>query len=71
VKTEDNLIDLTSEEGINWLEDNMHSDSVSVFRSQKKYKNRKQDIFDLIEKGGRLSEGVFYKSIASFLSKTS
>ena len=70
VKTEDSSIDLTSEGGINWLEANMYSDSVSIFRSQKKYKNRKQDIFDLIEKGGHLSEGVFYKSISSFLSKT-
>tara|TARA_B100000767_G_scaffold274766_1_gene308850 strand:+ start:11629 stop:12105 length:477 start_codon:yes stop_codon:yes gene_type:complete len=70
VNTEDSSIDFTSEAGISWMEANMHSDSVSIFQSQKKYKNRKQDIFDLIEKGGRLSEGVFYKSIASFLSKT-
>ena len=71
VKTEQNLIDFTTQDGIKWMEANMHSDSVSIFRSQKKYNNRKQDIFDLIMKGGRLSEGAFYKSIYSFLSKTS
>ena len=71
VKTEQNSIDFTTQDGIKWMEVNMHSDSVSIFRSQKKYNNRKQDIFDLIMKGGRLSEGTFYKSIYSFLSKTS
>ncbi len=67
IKTEENSIDFTTPEGFIWMEENFQSDMTILLRSQKKYKNRKHDIFDLIQKGGNITDGTYYKSIASFL----
>ena len=68
IKTEEQAIDLSTPEGFLWMEKNFQSDRISLFQSQKKYKNRKRDIFDLIQKGGNITDGTYFKSIASFLS---
>lgn len=68
VKSADQSIDFTSTEGFEWLETNLLSDTISLFQSQKKYTNRKHDIFDLIQKGACITEGAHFKSITSFLS---
>ena len=71
VKSEDKTKDFTSYEGLKWLEANLQSDSITLFQSQKKYQNRNHDIFDLIQKGARITEGTYFKSITSFLSNPS
>ncbi len=71
VKSEDTTQDFTSPDGFRWLEANLQSDSITLFQSQKKYKNRNQDIFDLIQKGASITEGAYFKSITSFLSNPS
>jgi len=63
--------DFTSPDGFRWLEANLQSDSITLFQSQKKYQNRNHDIFDLIQKGARITEGTYFKSITSFLSNPS
>ena len=71
VKSEDKTKDFTSPDGFKWLEANLQSDSITLFQSQKKYQNRNHDIFDLIQKGARITEGAYFKSITSFLSNPS
>jgi hypothetical protein len=71
VKSEDKTIDFSTPEGLEWMEANLLSESITLFQSQKKYSNRKHDIFDLIQKGARITEGAYFKSITSFLSNPS
>ena len=71
VKSEDKTKDFTSPEGFKWLEANLQSDSITLFQSHKKYQNRTHDIFELIHKGARITEGTCFKSITSFLSNPS
>ena len=68
IKTQDQTVDFTRPSGLQWIQDHFHSDSISLFQSQKKYSQRKHDIYDLIQKGGQLSNGSLFKSISSFLS---
>ena len=71
VKSEDKTIDFTIPDGLEWMEANLLLESITLFQSQKKYSNRKHDIFDLIQKGARITEGAYFKSITSFLSNPS
>ena len=71
LKSEDHAIDFTSPSGLQWLQDNFQSESLSLFQSSKTYSNRKQEIFDLIQKGGNITTGTYFKSISSFLSNPS
>ena len=71
LKTEDHAIDFTSPSGLQWIQDNFQSESLSLFQSSKTYSNRKQEIFDLIQKGGNITTGTYFKSISSFLSNPS
>jgi hypothetical protein len=71
LKSEDHAIDFTSPSGLQWIQDNFQSESLSLFQSSKTYSNRKQEIFDLIQKGGNITTGTYFKSISSFLSNPS
>lgn len=71
LKSEDHAIDFTSPSGLQWVQDNFQSESLSLFQSSKTYSNRKQEIFDLIQKGGNITTGTYFKSISSFLSNPS
>lgn len=71
LKPEDHTIDFTSPSGLQWVQDNFQSESLSLFQSSKTYSNRKQEIFDLIQKGGNITTGTYFKSISSFLSNPS
>lgn len=71
LKSEDHTIDFTSPIGLQWVQDNFQSESLSLFQSSKTYSNRKQEIFDLIQKGGNITTGTYFKSISSFLSNPS
>ncbi len=54
-------IDLTKQEGLKWLIENITDSSVSFFKGQKKYsKERNLELFDLIEKGGIVSKGELF-----------
>jgi hypothetical protein len=71
LKSEVHTIDFTSPSGLQWIQDNFQSESLSLFQSSKTYSNRKQEIFDLIQKGGNITAGTYFKSISSFLSNPS
>ena len=71
LKSEDHTIDFTSPSGLQWVQDNFQSESLSLFQSSKTYSNRKQEIFDLIQKGGNITTGTYFKSIIYFLSNPS
>lgn len=54
-------INLFDEEGFKWLMSNPLDNSVEVFKGFKEYStNRNKEIFDLIEKGSRVSKGEIY-----------
>lgn len=64
VKTSLN-VSFTTQEGLDWLADNLLHDQVELFTAEKNYtSNKKQDIFQLIQQGANICEGNLYESIA-------
>ena len=62
VKITDQSIDLTTQDGLDWLK-TMPNQSSYFYKAQKFEKERNTEIFDLIEKGGQLSDGKLYQSL--------
>lgn len=57
--------DLSSSEGLDWLQKNLNNEAVELFKGAKKYsKERNLELFELIEKGSEISEGKLYKFIS-------
>ena len=55
-------IDFKTNNGISWLRENLMSESVKIYNSQKKYSSdRNDDKFDLIIKGGVITNGALFK----------
>ena len=54
--------DLTKQKGFDWLRDNLMSDDVELFQSDKKYSKDKQlDKFQLIQQGSAITKGELFK----------
>lgn len=65
-----NVADLTTPKGLQWLEKNIYSNEVQMFEGKKKLvKERKLEIFDLIKQGVQISDGTIFK-ILSEIKKT-
>lgn len=61
VKVTKKNINLLEKEGYEWLFKNVTSDAVEILKGSKPYeKERNQELFDLIEKGGYISKGALY-----------
>lgn len=61
LKLTNNEVDLTTPEGFNWLRDNLLSDEVEIFHSQKDYSKDKQlDKFALIQQGAVITKGELF-----------
>jgi hypothetical protein len=57
-------VDLMQKEGLQWLSDNMFTDTVEIHLGKKEYQNeRNTAIFDLIKEGAILSDGQLYLQI--------
>jgi hypothetical protein len=57
-------VDFMQKEGLQWLSDNMFTDTVEIHIGKKEYKSeRNTAIFDLITEGAILSDGQLYLQI--------
>ncbi len=55
-------VDLTTKTGFSWLRDNLMSDHLELFDSEKVIKgDKKSSIFELIEKGAQITKGELFK----------
>ena len=63
-------VDLTTEEGMKWLQVNVSTDEVELFTAQKSYsKEPNIDKFKLIQQGAFISKGEWYNSLDKFINK--
>ena len=61
VKIAIETIDITTSEGYKWLQKNFGSDEVEFFTASKEYsKDKKEDIFSLIQQGSTITKGDLY-----------
>jgi len=62
-------IDLTTADGLAWLQTNINSDEVELFTATKEYsEDRNKDIFELIQQGAEISEGTLFEAISSLIA---
>ena len=70
VKTTNSSVNFLKKEGIEWLSKNAGDASLEYFYAHKNYtKERNEELFDLVEKGGIMTKGHLYKSIAQIIKK--
>ena len=68
VKVSENKIDLTTKEGLAWLQENIKSDEVALFTASKGYSEDKNlDIFKLIQQGAIITEGILFEAFQKIL----
>lgn len=61
-------VDFMTKEGLQWLTDNIFTDTVEILTGKKAYeKERNESIFDLITQGTILSDGQLYLQINTIL----
>lgn len=61
-------VDFLTKEGLQWLSDNLFTDTVEIHVGKKDYdKERNEAIFDLITQGTILSDGQLYLQISNIL----
>lgn len=64
LKSLDTGVDFMSKEGLQWLSDNLFTDTVEMHLGKKEYDDeRNKAIFDLISQGAILSDGQLYLQI--------
>jgi len=57
-------MDLTSRDGLEWLNQNIFGEEVEIHLGKKKYEEeRNVAIFEMIKQGAQLSEGQFYSQL--------
>jgi len=62
VQVEDETINLASPEGFEWLRNNLFSEKVGLFQSEKGYsEDRNNDKFELVKQGGNITKGELYR----------
>lgn len=70
LKTSNAEVDFLTKSGIDWLSANAGDSSIEYFYAHKDYaKDRNEEIFGLIEKGGIMTKGHLYASIAEIIKK--
>jgi len=61
-------VDFLAKEGLQWLSDNLFTDTVEIHMGKKDYeKERNESIFDLITQGAILSDGQLYIQINTII----
>jgi hypothetical protein len=69
LKALDPQVDFMQKEGLQWLSDNLFTDTVEIHLGKKDYQEeRKTAIFDLISQGAILSDGQLYLQINSIIN---
>jgi hypothetical protein len=70
IKVEDENIDITTEYGYKWLQQNLYDDVVTLYTSTKAIKDdRNKDIFVLIQQGAVITKGELYNYFGDLLSE--
>ncbi len=70
IKIENPNIDITSEYGYKWLQQNIQDDSVVLFTSTKAIKDdRNKDIFALIQQGASITKGELFTYFSDLLEE--
>lgn len=70
IKVNDENVDITTEYGYKWLQQNLHDDTVNLFTSTKAIKDdRNKDIFVLIQQGSVITKGELYNYFGDLLSE--
>lgn len=68
IKIDSDHIDITSQYGYKWLQQNLHDDAVSLYTSTKAIKeDRNKDIFALIQQGSVITKGELYNYFKELL----
>jgi len=68
IKIDNEDIDITSEYGYNWLQQNLQDDAVSLYTSNKAIgDDRNKDIFILIQQGANITKGELYRYFEEIL----
>ncbi|CAM3487361.1 DUF6495 family protein [Aequorivita lipolytica] len=69
IKVEDDSIDITTDYGYKWLQQNLHNDAVSLYTSTKAITDdRNKDLFVLIQQGAVITKGELYSYFGDLLS---
>lgn len=70
IKVTDPSKDISTTEGIHWLQKNMGSDNVELFTSAKAYsEDRNKDVFGLIRQGAEITDGTLFKAFNAFVGE--
>lgn len=70
IKIDDENIDITTDYGYKWLQQNLHDDSVNLYTSTKAITDdRNKDIFVLIQQGSVITKGELYTYFSDLLSE--
>tara|TARA_R110002012_G_scaffold11112_7_gene49910 strand:+ start:4124 stop:4597 length:474 start_codon:yes stop_codon:yes gene_type:complete len=70
IKIDDENIDITTDYGYKWLQQNLHDDAVNLYTSTKAITDdRNKDIFVLIKQGAVITKGELYNYFSDLLSE--
>ncbi len=70
IKSLNSTIDFLTNDGLQWLSDNLFTDNVDIFTGEKQYDaNRNTAIFNLILEGAILSDGNIYLQISNIMNQ--
>ena len=70
IKVDAENIDITTDYGYKWLQQNLHDDAVNLYTSTKAIKDdRNKDIFILIQQGSVITKGELYTYFADLLNE--
>ncbi|WP_313114645.1 DUF6495 family protein [Aequorivita sediminis] len=70
IKIDKEEIDITTDYGYKWLQQNLHDDAVSLYTSTKAIKeDRNKDIFILIQQGAVITKGELYTYFSDLLKE--
>ena len=70
IKVKNDVIDITTTEGYQWLQTNIMTDAVDIYISEKEIsEDRNKDLFALIQQGANITNGQLYAYFNDFLNK--
>jgi hypothetical protein len=62
-------VDFLTKEGLQWLSDNMFTDTIEMKVGKKEFtEERNTSIFELIQQGSFLSDGLLYQQINTIIA---
>ena len=67
ITTTNQEVDFETQEGLQWLEKNMHSDQVEMALGEKS-KDIHAELFEWIARGGQITDGKLFKRIQTLIS---